>query len=105
LKTHENKKVAPMTVRMKPTMKGSEKTPPETGPCTSKRGTCQKPWSRPRMVAPTRGPYFACNRGRAKPRQPVSSPTVSSRLIPNNGRYRLKSSDQRVTKAERKEKP
>ena len=38
------------------------------------RGKCHKAHSTPKRMLPASGPYAACRRGSAKPRQPGSSP-------------------------------
>src|SRR5262245_50878182 len=89
LKIQVYKNVAATTVAIQPMMKGSEKVLPDTNPGTSKAGTCHKPCRVARMRVPRMGPHRCCKRGRAKPRQPISSPKAKARNSIKGGRYAL----------------
>lgn len=73
-------------------------TKPETvngayAPAMRNKGKCHRAWSVPSTRLPRNAPYCCCNRGKANPRQPGSSPNGPPRMsvkISTFGRYEVK---------------
>ena len=91
LKTHVNTKVAPNTDKTKGAMIGIANSFPMSG-------KCQTAHQAPRIRLAISGEYLLCNCGRAKPRQPGSSPRPM-----NNRMKRNRSGSSRILSIDRTE--